>query len=113
MPIFISPSGNSEIWKEKPIGYYTPEEWQALNYSAEKRKEEERLMRVAEINYSLDLIDIKSIMLMRDNTLEDIAELAELRQESLALRAELKNLGEPSRAYSRPLIAPPTISLDE
>ena len=27
MPNYISPNGNSEIWKEKPEGYFTPEEW--------------------------------------------------------------------------------------
>lgn len=31
MPRFYSPSGNPEMWKEKPIGYYTEEEWAALH----------------------------------------------------------------------------------
>lgn len=29
MPIFISPDGNFEVWNEKPVGYFTIEEWQA------------------------------------------------------------------------------------
>ena len=28
---YFSPTGNPEIWLEKPEGYYTPEEWEALN----------------------------------------------------------------------------------
>ena len=28
---YYSPSGNPEIWNEKPDGYFTPEEWKILN----------------------------------------------------------------------------------
>lgn len=28
---FYSPSGNYEVWDEKPAGYYTLEEWKALH----------------------------------------------------------------------------------
>jgi len=28
---YISPTGNPEVWLEKPEGYYTPEEWAALH----------------------------------------------------------------------------------
>ena len=28
---YYSPSGNFEVWDEKPKGYYTLEEWQALH----------------------------------------------------------------------------------
>ena len=31
MPKFYSPSGNYEVWDEKPNGYYTEEEWQELH----------------------------------------------------------------------------------
>lgn len=31
MPTFYSPSGNPEVWAEKPENYLTPEEWQELN----------------------------------------------------------------------------------
>lgn len=27
MPVFVSPSGNPEVWAEKPPGYITEEEW--------------------------------------------------------------------------------------
>ena len=31
MATFFSPNGNPEVWAEKPDGYYTPEEWEALH----------------------------------------------------------------------------------
>ena len=31
MPTYYSPTGNPEVWEEKPDGYYTPEEWQAAH----------------------------------------------------------------------------------
>lgn len=31
MATFYSPSGNPEVWEEKPDGYLTPEEWAALH----------------------------------------------------------------------------------
>lgn len=31
MPIYISPSGNPEVWNEKPSGYYTLEKWEELH----------------------------------------------------------------------------------
>ena len=31
MTIFFSPTGNPEVWNEKPHGYYTPEEWAAAH----------------------------------------------------------------------------------
>lgn len=31
MPKYYSPDGNIEVWKTKPNGYYTVEEWQKLH----------------------------------------------------------------------------------
>lgn len=31
MPKYYSPSGNIEVWDEKPSGYYTEEEWAELH----------------------------------------------------------------------------------
>jgi hypothetical protein len=31
MPKFYSPTGNFEVWAEKPAGYYTADEWAALH----------------------------------------------------------------------------------
>lgn len=33
MPTFYSPAGNPEVWKEKPDGYLTAEEWLEANPS--------------------------------------------------------------------------------
>lgn len=33
MSTFVSPTGNFEIWQEKPKGYYTVQEWRELNPS--------------------------------------------------------------------------------
>lgn len=30
MSVYYSPEGNAEVWEEKPAGYYTVEEWQAM-----------------------------------------------------------------------------------
>lgn len=35
MNTYISPSGNPEVWNEKPDGYFTPEEWAAAHPSPE------------------------------------------------------------------------------
>ena len=31
MPTFFSPDGNLEVWEQKPDGYFTVTEWQALH----------------------------------------------------------------------------------
>lgn len=31
MPNFYSPTGNYEVWDEKPEGYFTKDEWDALH----------------------------------------------------------------------------------
>jgi hypothetical protein len=33
MATFYSPNGNPEVWDEKPEGYFTPEEWEAMHPS--------------------------------------------------------------------------------
>lgn len=35
MPTYYSPSGNPEVWAEKPAGYMTPEEWQTAHPAPE------------------------------------------------------------------------------
>ncbi len=35
MPAYISPQGHPEVWKEKPAGYFTPEEWMAAHPAPE------------------------------------------------------------------------------
>ena len=40
---YYSPSGNPEIWEEKPEGYITQEEWDAARAAEEAAAEAERL----------------------------------------------------------------------
>jgi len=42
MPTYFSPTGNPEVWDEKPEGYYTPEEWSELHPAPEPTLEEVR-----------------------------------------------------------------------
>lgn len=39
MPTFFSSEGNPEIWAQKPHGYLTPEEWEALHPDPEPEPE--------------------------------------------------------------------------
>lgn len=43
MPTYYSPSGNAEIWEEKPDGYITQEEWDAARATEEAAAEAARL----------------------------------------------------------------------
>lgn len=36
MPIYYSPDGNPEVWKEKPSGYFTEAEWEENNAPTEE-----------------------------------------------------------------------------
>lgn len=49
MATFYSPNGNPEVWNEKPEGYYTPEEWEALHPLPEPTLEELRESKMAEM----------------------------------------------------------------
>lgn len=49
MSTFYSPSGNPEVWEEKPEGYYTPEEWAALHPSPAPTFEEIKAAKYGEI----------------------------------------------------------------
>ena len=39
MPVFYSPTGNPEIWLERPAGYHTENEWYEIIYGAEAARE--------------------------------------------------------------------------
>lgn len=43
MPVFYSPTGNCEIWEQKPDGYITQEEWDIARAAEEAAAEAERL----------------------------------------------------------------------
>lgn len=52
MATYFSPTGNPEIWDEKPEGYYTPEEWMALHPAPKPTLEEVRENKMTEMLYS-------------------------------------------------------------
>ena len=39
MPVFYSPTGNCEIWEQKPDGYITQEEWDMARAAEEAAAE--------------------------------------------------------------------------
>mgnify|MGYP003623865538 CR=1 FL=1 len=97
MPTFISPTGNPEVWAEKPLGYFTPEEWAAAH--RDEMAEADRLARIAEIDAELDQLDLRSIRPLRsilDETADpdDLTRLADLRRKAEALRQERRELLE-------------------
>lgn len=46
MPTFVSPTGNPEIWEEKPPGYITQEEWEQQQEAKAREEEARRLVTV-------------------------------------------------------------------
>lgn len=54
METYFSPTGNPEIWDEKPEGYYTPEEWMALHPAPKPTLEEVRESKLSELAYSFN-----------------------------------------------------------
>lgn len=48
--IYYSPSGNAEIWLEKPDGYFTPEQWTVRVRDMQMTLEEAKAAKLAEID---------------------------------------------------------------
>lgn len=46
MPVFYSPKGNPEIWKTKPNGYFTEQEWADHNKPTQEELETQEIVRV-------------------------------------------------------------------
>ena len=100
MPTFISPSGNPEIWNEKPEDYLTPEEWDAAHQPPpppEPTPEELRAAQIAQIKAALVTIDLASIRPLRaiadeSDMPEDHEKISELDSQATTLRDELAAL---------------------
>ena len=54
MATFFSPTGNPEVWEEKPEGYFTPEEWAVLHPAPKPTLEELRESKLSELAYSFN-----------------------------------------------------------
>lgn len=61
MPNFYSPSGNFEVWAEKPEGYYTVEEWQAMHPAPLPTLEEVKANKIAEFKSKRDSEEVTLI----------------------------------------------------
>lgn len=72
MPNFYSPSGNFEVWNEKPDGYFTPDEWAELNptpiieISLEALKEIKKY-EIANTRYEAEIAGVNGIRTDRES----------------------------------------------
>ena len=59
MPKYYSPTGNFEVWEEKPDGYFTIEEWKALHPDPEPPEptKEEKLAQL-DSRYNADKAEL-------------------------------------------------------
>ena len=101
---FYSPSGNPEVWAERPTGYFTLEEWQAAHPDPEPSSTQQEIdfAREAEIKAELQSIDAQSGRPARAVALAsakgvapdpgDIAKLEELEVQAQALLEELRGI---------------------
>lgn len=101
---FYSPSGNPEVWAERPTGYFTLEEWQAAHPGPEPSPTQKEIdfAREAEIKAELQSIDAQSGRPARAVALaavkglepdpEDVAKLEGLEVQAQALREELRGI---------------------
>ena len=105
MSTYYSPTGNPEVWKTKPAGYMTPEEWQTAHPAPEPTPptpEELAEQRRQEILSELDNIDRASSRSLRailtaktagqEPDTADIEMLAEHESDAKKLRTELAGL---------------------
>ena len=87
MPNLYSPTGNWEVWDEKPEGYYTKEEWDALHPAPPPPEptKEEKLAQL-DAQYDADVAELTKYF--TEAALEDDSELqAELKAELAEVKA--------------------------
>lgn len=105
MATYISPTGNPEVWKTKPKGYMTPEEWNKAHPAPEPTPptpEELAEQRRMEILAELARIDSASSRSLRailtsqatgkEPDKADVKMLTEHEADAKQLRAELAKL---------------------
>ena len=98
---YYSPAGNPEVWRVggQPDGYSTEAEWLAAHPPevSEPDPEAERQARIAAIRVELRELDMASIRPLRAiengaDVVEDHARLVDIRKQTEALRAEMREL---------------------
>ena len=91
---YYSPSGNFEVWDEKPNGYYTEEEWAELHPAPPPTKEEKLAQLESEYEAAKKVLKdyLMDAMLADDSdTAADIkVEMAEIEEEYQTKREELE-----------------------
>lgn len=103
MPIYISPTGNPEIWAEKPQGYFTAGQWRELHPSNGRQAElEAEISQIKGELIKLDLASIRSLRAIENGaaTDEDHQKLSELRQRAESLRESLRPLMEENDGHN-------------
>lgn len=90
MPSYYSPTGNFEVWAEKPADYLTPEEWLALHppvvvLPPEPTLDELKAVALAEIKATLASTDYLTLKAYDGALSED--EYVETRTYRASLRA--------------------------
>jgi hypothetical protein len=85
---FYSPTGNYEVWDEKPEGYYTLEEWKALHPDPEP-PEPTKAEKLAALDAQYDSEKAELIKYYSEALIVEDAELqAELKAELEELDAD-------------------------
>ena len=105
MSIFYSPSGNLEVWEDKPVGYFSVDEWRTAHpdpVPSAPTQQEIDSTREAAIKAELQSIDAQSGRPARAVALAsvkggapdpgDVAKLEELEAQAQALREELRQI---------------------
>ena len=93
---YYSPSGNFEVWDEKPQGYYTVEEWQKLHPEPIHVPTKAEKLAQLEAEYEADKLEIKgylidAILLDDDETVEELKqEMADIEADYKANREEIE-----------------------
>lgn len=93
---YYSPTGNFEVWDEKPQGYYTEDEWKELHPEPIHVPTKAEKLASLEAEYEADKKEIKSylmdaILLDDDETVEELKqEMTEIETDYKARREEIE-----------------------
>jgi hypothetical protein len=79
---YYSPEGNYEVWDEKPVGYFTEEEWAALHPPTPYIPTKEEKLAQLDAQYDTDVAELTRYF--TEAALEDDAELQEEIKAELA-----------------------------
>ena len=94
MTTFFSPSGNPEIWDDKPEGYLTQDEWDSLHPAPVPAPEDAAEIRRTEILFQLAMLDAQyfTLRVLAGACTGDayaLARIAAHEEEAAPLRSEL------------------------